>query len=283
MFTVLCPTDFSEIADVAVNYSVELCKKLNAKLHVFHLIYPSFANVDGSGTYAYVSLDINEQMDLSNGQLEKLKGKYQSMGFELTTSTEYGFWGETLEKLEDTFSPNLFVTGTNGASSVLSAKLLGQNSLEFVQSLKCPVLVVPHDYSFSVLDKIVYATDYQFDDIDFAKFVLKLAKSQNAKIEYIHVSKDETSKYQDEYMLWLEELVNKEISYRNLQFKILKGSRVEETLEKYALEENIDMLCVSTREKGILASLFGHSHVTKLVVDAKVPILVFHLHENFKM
>lgn len=282
MFTIICPTDFSDVANNAIEYAVKLASQLKARVHLFHLIHPSYLNSDTEGMFI-VTAGLEDQIALSDKKLESLKSKFESFNVNISTSSEFGFWEDALSGLEDKYKPNLFITGTKGASSIFTAKLIGQNSLEFAKKLKCPVLIIPQYYTLNSVQNIVYATDYQFNDIDFAKYVIKIANFSNAKIEYVHVTNNRTQKYEDEYMDWLQDLISKETSYSNLDFKIITGDSVEKTLENYSQKNHIDILCVSSRNKNFFQELFSHNYSDNLIIDAKLPILVFHLNENFRM
>lgn len=282
MFTIICPTDFSDLSHNAISYAKNIAKAIGAKIHIFHLIHPSYVTTDSSGLLLLTD-DLQEQIKLSDKKLSELKDELLAEVIEVTTSSEYGFWETILEGLEQNYKPNLFVTGTHGATSAFAARLFGQNSLEFVKKLSCPVLVVPAAFTFKGFKKIVYATDYQFNDIDFVKYVIMLAKKQNSEIQFIHVNTYTANNYEEGYMEWLRDLVEKETHYGTLDFKVIDGTTVEETLENYSEVINADMLCVSARNKNLIQELFTHNHTTKLVADAKLPLLIFHLKEDFRM
>lgn len=283
MFTILCPTDFSEVATNAVLYASEIAKRLQGRLHLTHILHPTYVAVDANGLFL-ADVGLEEMKDKANDRLDKLAKELSNNDISVTVSTEYGFWDSVLDDLEERVKPDLLVSGTKGSGSLFSAKLLGMNTLDMINKIHCPVLVVPPNYKFSKLESIVYATDYQFEDIDHAEFVVKLAKLNGAKLSFVHVSHDEKKVASDnELMDWFQEMIEDEIDYPKTEFNILLDTDTGEALEYYAKSRHVDLMCLAMRQKSPLVQFFSYSNTYKLVADALVPVLVFHLHENFKL
>jgi len=283
MFTILCPTDFSEVASNAVLYASEIAKRLQGRLHLTHILHPTYVAVDANGLFL-ADVGLEELKDRANARLDQLAKELSNNDIAVTVSTEYGFWDSVLDELEDRVKPDLLVSGTKGSGSLFSAKLLGMNTLDMINKIHCPVLVVPPNYKFSKLENIVYATDYQFEDIDHAAFVVKLAQLNGAQLSFVHVSTNEKKAASDnELMDWFQEMVEDEIGYPRTDFSIITDTDTGEALEAYATGRNVDLVCLAMRQKSALAQFFSYSTSYKLVVDAVVPVLVFHLHENFKL
>lgn len=282
MFTILCPTDFSQTSLNAINYAAEIASNLNGRLHLTHLVYPPYTG-GGEGSFV-IDVGLEELIANANLELDKLAQQLRKQALEVSISTEFGFWDVILKNLEGNIKPDLVVSGTNGSSSVFSAKLLGMNTMTMIRKMACPVLAVPPGFRFSKLDSIVYATDYQFEDIDHAVLVERIAQIQHAKIHFVHVATKEDYVEKDrDYMAWFKELIDKQIKYPFKEFSVIVDQKVEEALEFYAFNENVDLLCVAMRERSALGQIFGHSHTQKFLVDARIPVLVFHLSEDFKM
>lgn len=282
MFTILCPTDFSEEAQNAALYAAEMAKSLKGRLHLTHLLYPTYIGLSEGGFVADVGLE--DFLTHSNKRLNELAQHFEKDGVEVTVSTEYGFWDGVLKDLQERIRPDLVVSGTRGVGSVLAAKFFGMNTMTMIKKMECPVLAVPPRFRFSKLDNIVYATDYQFEDVEHALLVAQIAGIQKAKIHFVHIATQSVSTEEDRaYMGWFKELVEKQITYPNKEFSIVVDKDVEESVEFFAFNENVDMLCVSMREKSALGQLFTHSHTQRFLANAVMPILVFHVKENFKM
>lgn len=283
MFTVLCPTDFSDVATNAIAYASEIAKQLKGRLHLTHILYPTYMGMSPDGIFL-PDIGMEDVKNISNNRLQVLADELRLGGVTVTVSTEYGFWDSVLSDLQDRVKPDLLVTGTKGAGSIFTARLMGMNTLTMVDKIDCPVLAVPLDFKFSKMSNIVYATDYQFEDIDHAEFVVKLAKHNSAQIDFVHVSASNKDVGSDkELMEWFKDMVQKQLKYSKTMFSIVIDSDTEDALEGYALNQNVDLLCVSMRHRSALQQFFSHSHTHKFIVDAVVPILVFHLREDFKL
>lgn len=283
MFTILCPTDFSDVSNNAIRYAVEIAKLMKGRIHLSHMIVPSYVE-GGIGGAVMLNENLEDTKLASSRQLEKLIEGLDHENVVITYSVEFGYLNSVLVDLEEKIDPDLLVTGTRGSGSVFVARLMGMNSLSLVKNNRCPVLVVPNGYTFAKLRNIVYATDYQFEDIDYAELVKELAGLHNAKINFIHVSHSDKKVPSDqELMDWFKEMANKQLKYANTVYTVLKDKNTELALESYALDAKVDLMCVSMRDKGFWKELMSHNHTYKFVVDAVVPVLVFHLQEDFKL
>lgn len=283
MFTILCPTDFSEVSDNAIRYAVEIAKLMKGRVHLSHMVVPTYVE-GGIGGAVVLGENLDEVKLAASQRLEKLIKALMHEQLSITYSVEFGYVDSVLVELEERVDPDLLVTGTHGSSSVFLARLTGMNSLSLVRNNRCPVLVVPNGYAFSELKNIVYATDYQFEDIDYAELVKELAELHSAKINFIHVSHSDKKVPSDqELMDWFKDMTNKQLKYENVEYTVLKDKNTEHALEKYALDAKVDLMCVSMRDKSFWQELMGHNHTYRFVVDAVVPVLVFHLHDDFKL
>lgn len=283
MFTILCPTDFSEAANNAVLYASEIAKNLHGRLHLTHIVHPTYVAVDSNGLFM-ADVGLEEQQEASNERLDKLAKELTTNDITVTVSTEYGFWDTALSDLKEKVKPDLLVSGTQGAGSVFSAKFFGMNTMDMIQRIDCPVLVVPPHYKFSQMEQIVYATDYQFEDIDHAEFVVKLAKITSASMSFVHVSANPKEAKNDQVVMdWFKEMLEQQVKYPKTNYSLLVNQDTDKALERFVTDTEVDLLCVSMRHKSVLQQLFSHSHTYKFVADAVVPVLVFHLHDNFRL
>jgi nucleotide-binding universal stress UspA family protein len=135
----LVPTDFSEYANQALDYAINLAEKLDARLTLLHVIQPvPMAGVDMGVT-------------LPSTYLQDLEAEImQSMESQLARVTAAGLEGEIVvvhgvpfhEILETakTQKVDLIVMGTHGRTG-LQHILLGSVAEKVVRLAPCPVLV----------------------------------------------------------------------------------------------------------------------------------------------
>ncbi len=143
---ILIPTDFSETAQSATQYAVELAKKFGAKLHLLHVIEDPVVYMPMFESYALPPKEDFEnfaETRLDNWILDEDKG-------DLTIETEWVHGNPFVDilkcaKREDA---DLIVVGTHGRSFTAHL-LLGSVAEKVVRKAKCPVLTVrPQGHQF---------------------------------------------------------------------------------------------------------------------------------------
>jgi len=136
---ILVPIDFSEYADYALDYAIELAQKLQARLTLLHAMETTPLEVAESAT----------RRSLSDWQ-ELETSAEQRMAASLKHIQDVGLQGETLIVRGDPFQSildtaqdkeaDLIVMGTQGHTG-LTHVLLGSVAEKVVRLAPCPVLV----------------------------------------------------------------------------------------------------------------------------------------------
>ncbi len=275
MKTILVPTDFSENADNALNYAIELAKKEKAKiilLHAFHVTY-----VYPDVPMQYLNEQIQSVEQLASNQLKVLCEKVEKsekLICEIINkeSLAVDLILETIEKKK----PSLVVMGTKGANGIKEV-FIGSNTGKIVVKAKCPVIVVPEKASFNPIKNITYATDYNLTDFYALEKLVEIAKLFNAKITLLHVGFEFFShETEEDFMNTFKSKVNNEILYNKMDFKLVYGKDLIDVLEDYVKHESPDLISMSANYKNLFDKVFGTSLTKKMAYHTKIPLLVFH-------
>ncbi len=140
---ILVPTDFSESAQYALPYAVDLAEKYQASLHLLHVVEPIIAPVDFAwGTYSYP--DIEKQL---SGYVEEslakiIKDMIPKEQVCESTSLHGKPWREIITFAREQ-EMDLIVMATHGLSG-FSHALYGSTAEKIVRKAPCQVLVVRH-------------------------------------------------------------------------------------------------------------------------------------------
>jgi nucleotide-binding universal stress UspA family protein len=136
---ILVPTDFSMGSRLAVDYALELARKLGASVHLLHVVEdPSVA---GLFTEAYVDMalirkerrcDARHRM---NGLLTQLGGP------RVTDEIAAGQVAETIAGIAADRGVDLIVMGTHGRTGIAHV-LVGSVAERVIRIAGCPVLTV---------------------------------------------------------------------------------------------------------------------------------------------
>ena len=136
---ILVPTDFSEYADDALDYAIELAKALQARLtflHVIHLTPMTMGEIGTSGLVPYLE-DIETD---AQQRMEVLLNRVHQAGLEGDTSIVQGIPFQAIVDMAGNKDVDMIVMGTHGRTG-LTHVLMGSVAERVVRLAPCPVLV----------------------------------------------------------------------------------------------------------------------------------------------
>lgn len=274
--TILHPTDFSECANDALDYAIEIAKVLNCKIRIVHsLVFEGELSVTQT---ASAMLKLTEVVKREAEESIKVLGdKVIANNIECEGSIFTGDISAWLPNFIADNKPVLVVMGTKGSNTV-SSKLFGSNTYSIIKNSEVPVLAVPKFAKYKKpFDIFVLSTDFRSKDLDAVKFLAKLAKPSNVKIDVIHVLNEEASKKSNNQILLdnLEKKVKEQEGYDNIEYKLLYSEDPETRLKILVEEEKPDMLTLVMRKQGFFERLLFGSLTEKLVHTGNIPLLVF--------
>jgi nucleotide-binding universal stress UspA family protein len=136
---ILVPTDFSDYANYALDYAIELAKTLQARLtllHVIHLRPLLRGNIDTSAIASYL-LEIKTE---TQQHMQTLLNRVHQEGLQGETVVIQGVPLQAIIETAESREVDLIVMGTHGWTG-LSHVLMGSVAEKVVRLAPCPVLV----------------------------------------------------------------------------------------------------------------------------------------------
>ncbi|MBK6546937.1 MAG: universal stress protein [Saprospiraceae bacterium] len=144
---ILCPFDFSEFAEKALDYAVRLTKTSGERLTVLHVLVNPFM-FDGGGPILgnnLLAMDLlNKMRDEEQLKLSELKEKLiaDNPGLKIDFLVEENNdIGESVIQVQVKLNADLIVIGSHGRKG-LKRVFLGSVAEDVLRNAKCPVLVV---------------------------------------------------------------------------------------------------------------------------------------------
>jgi nucleotide-binding universal stress UspA family protein len=137
---ILVATDFSETADAAFDYAVDLAKQLGAKVIVMHAYelpvygFPSGALVASVEMATRIMSGAQEALDAA------CKARASS-GVEISQVVRQGIAWEEVHRVADEVNADLIIIGTHGRKG-LSRALLGSVAEKIIRTSTRPVLTI---------------------------------------------------------------------------------------------------------------------------------------------
>lgn len=271
---ILVPVDFSGCSENAVLYAAEMAKSLHAKIHLYHAYHiPFYIEYYGDSikdTEENARNSAREQMRKIEALLEL---HHPNVKWE--SHLNFKFFMDDLEQMLESNKIDLIIMGTTGASG-LNEYLVGSNAARVVESVKCPVLVVPQKAAFKRPEKVLFATDFRLDNVDSIKDLIRLMGVFKPKIIVAHVSITDFN-LDEQIMKWFGGIIKDQIDYPEFEFVDLVKVKDNLTeLNNYVHNYNIDVVAMSTRNKNFLKKLFTGSLTRKMAYHTDIPLLAYH-------
>ncbi|MDD3721845.1 MAG: universal stress protein [Lutibacter sp.] len=283
MKTILYTTDYSENSVAALKYAHGMCLKLKAKLLAIHVfnnptilrskIEQPFPNLDKDAFREHTA-------KLEEFCKKHLGSDLKKMNIEVEAIQNKSAVDGIVSKSEKIQSL-LIVTGMKGESK-LRKLIMGSTARGLIEKAAYPVLTIPEDTSYNPIKTIIYATDFQVEDLDAIRMLATIAKPLKAKIKIVHISPLEKPIDKGEKIV-LEKRVNKHVDYANIELDILYSDDIFNELKICFNKTNADIIAMLERESHSLTSeLFYLNLLKKMKSYGKIPLMSFNA-KNYGM
>lgn len=278
MKRILFPTDFSETANNAFIYTLNIAQKNKATVYILHIYKSPIIN---SRIPAKLISDYNLDAELKS--FEDFKSKSQAMhsyacenGFsdvELKLILKEGYFTQNIKNfVEEEKDIDLIVMGTSGASSYLEKTFFGSNTVNTIENVNVPVLSVPAKAKFSSLETIAFTTLFKEQDKKTLEELMEKIEKLNSKFYCLHVTKD-PKKIENVLAEWKEYFSGKPVTFEVLEYT----DSINNSIMKFVTENQIGMIAAVSRNLNFFEELFSPSFIKKISYESDVPIFVFKL------
>jgi len=245
---ILVPTDFSEHAENAFNFALEIAHKSGASVSVVH---------GAKSNYSYGSDRLLAELSAKN--------TYENVSVE--TRVEVGNLGSDLLKT----SADLIVVGSKGKSN-LEKVLFGSVTSKLILDASIPVLAIPKDQKFSGFKHLVFTTDFNDRDLKALHQVTHFARLFDSKITLLHIADSDNLKAKAA-SLGFAEMVKQEIDYPEIENRILRKKDFFDGMSDFIKDQHPDLIILNRYKKPFFRSLFEKDAI-KQEGYTNVPILV---------
>lgn len=275
MKNILVPTDFSQNATNAVDFSVQSSKILQAKitlLHAFELtgnMYTDYMGVNREFTQSMLN-EVHHKLTQLKSSIEEKEGIIVDTAVYKSTVTQ------SILQVTSDKNIDFIVMGTLGASGI-KEKLWGSETGSIIGKTKVPVIAVPFEYKWKKPEKILLLTNYFEKEPAIVNFLLELSNLFKAEL-HIAVFTDEDDPAinileHGRNISQYEMLLKERYQQHSLTAKHLFGADFEKTLQNYISEKEIDMIAMVTYKKTFLDRIFHPSMTKRMSYHTKIPLL----------
>ena len=261
MKKILCPTDFSEFANYALEYAAFFSKRSGGSLCLVTVL----KNKDKSKIQEFEK-KLDELKDL-----EYLK----HINVETIIKVGDNIRDNIIEAAEE-FNVDLIIMGSNGASLV-DEILVGGNTEKLIRKSKFSVLTIKHQMISLRLDSIVFASDFSKETNKAFTMIRETAQLFNSKIYLLKINtptRFEPTRVSLEKMHRFVKAQQLDKLLKDKYEIVLYSDSTEELgILNYCIENEIDLISLATHGKRAIWKFFDDSTSQNLVNHSFRPVL----------
>ena len=149
---------------------------------------------------------------------------------------------------------------------------------DMIRNVNCPVWIIPNKASFKPFSKIIYASDYNAEDIFNLKRIIALLGSFSPGIIALHVS-DSFDFEERVKKTGFNKMLQEKIDYGHISVKLLRekeNADVAELVTDYALQINANLIVVIKENKSFIERIFKSDTTSEILKKSMLPVLIFH-------
>jgi nucleotide-binding universal stress UspA family protein len=276
MKKILVPVDFSEHSAYALEVAASLARQSDSEIVLLHMMGLSEAILTKDASQE--AAEAHYYMKLTKKRFQEFLDKDFLKGIKVQEMVQnYKVFSEINEVAME-LQAELIVMGSHGTSG-LSSIFVGSNTEKVVRTAKVPVLVVKKKRPDYKPHRVVYACDYNVEDLSAYKQALKLFDRWKVEVHLVYVNMP------TEHFKSSEEIKRA----REMFFKVAhNGSQPAEIkthiVSDYSIEGGIfyfastigaDLIAMPTHGRKGMAHFFKGSIGEDVANRAEIPVITF--------
>jgi hypothetical protein len=268
---ILIPTDFSEVANNALQYAIQLAKKTHAEIHILYVKnIPIMDNSFPNNVYESYLIEVEE---FTKKSFEDLTAKYfKNAEVKFETHTAFGFIQDEIQDFSENNNIDLIVLGTTGASGIQEI-LIGSNAASVATNSAIPVLIIPAHAQYEEILHMVYATDYNEPEFPSVSSLAYFASLYHADVSVLHIKSDFDKFFDVEHNFFSRNKNADEFKKWKI-IKLPQGESVIESINTFIFNNHSNMIVMAKHNRNFFDKLFHRSLSKQMAYHTKIPLLV---------
>jgi nucleotide-binding universal stress UspA family protein len=269
MNPLIVATDFSEVAENAVEYAAAIAKHNNAKL----ILYNSFVIPTHAANTLLPAASIQKLITDNEIRLIE-RGLCLSIDYDIEVEHEsnLSFVQDALKSLIDKHQAVLVVLGMN--TKTLEQDLWGNTTTSAIKKLNLPVMAVPLGARFEGTKNVLFACDVLRGISEKVLANIKeLAIALNAEVEVFNVSQKVEELKTLNPSLPEVSAIDDGLEGISYYYKNVNSNAVIKEIEKEIIDFRADLLIMVPKKYGFWASIIHRSKTRIMASGLKIPLL----------
>jgi nucleotide-binding universal stress UspA family protein len=285
---ILVPVDYSECSNDACRYAAKIACKSGALIKFIHAYYtPSFDLIELSGTVQIQSQlkeDVTANLEKTEREtaenfisvLKKQITACDPERLDISYDVLPGVPEDEIISYCGHYIPDLVIMGTHGKDKAKT--IMGSVTETIIRKISFPVLAIPEKYSFVEVKNIrnlMYVTEFDESDFISIKKLMNLTNQLGLKIHCVHIG-EKGGEWDRVKMDGLKEYFRNVYGKTEVVCSLIQSKSILADINEYVQEKKINILSLTTRQRGIFDKLFKADLTKKLFYHTNIPLLVFH-------
>lgn len=275
MKKIIVPIDFSEHSEFALKTAVKLAKRNNSKILALHMLEIS--------DVILTTDDVEQQqkviffLKLAERKFDEFLKKDYLEDIDVTPIVKhYKVFSEVNEVAKE-HEADMIVMGSHGASGIKEF-FVGSNTERVVRNAEIPVLVVKNDVPNINFDTVIFATDFDLENITPYLNATKLFNKMGSKLKMLYVnlpnenfrSTVEIENRIAEFLQTADGNLDKliDVAYQ-------ADYSVEQGVVNYANKVGADLIAIPTHGRTGVTHFFSGSIGEDIVNHSSLPVITF--------
>ncbi len=270
MKKILVPTDFSPLAEYAMQCAAQLAGKTGAELVLLHVVEMPGAAFSVTGQDAH-----NSEFDLytlkliakTKKDLKKITDKYNQI--KITSDLQVGNAYQAIAQIVADQEVDLVIMGSHGADG-WEEVFVGSNAEKVVRRAKCPVLVLKGPFDLEQAASVAFAADFE-EESGVIENLKTLQSGLNLKLHLVKINTPNNFSPDHQGMKVLKDFA-KQHQLENYTLNIYNDYLEESGIRNFAQEVKADLIAMGTHGRTGLQQLLTGSIAENVVNHSECPV-----------
>ncbi len=272
MKKIIVPIDFSDHSDYALRVAADIARKNKAQLYLLHMLDISEQLI--SITEATKRRELMFFMQLATKRFEEFVERDYMKGIKSTPIIKHFKVFEEIDNVAKEVKADLIVMGSQGASG-MKGYFVGSNTEKVVRTSDIPVLVVKSKTKEFHPKTIVFASNFDIENLNAFKNIKQFADSYKASLKMVYINTPNvnfknTLEIREQMRLFLNKT---SISNNSEDILIFNDYSVPDGIINAAEWLQADMIAIPTHGRKGINKLLAGSVGEDLANTSQIPVL----------
>lgn len=275
MRNIIIPTDFSENAFNALRYACQLFKYERSDIYLLHCCQHTLEEPldqeQGASVTAQRTDTKTERKRALTELLERIRAYAPNPNHTYITHLTQGMLPDEINDLVDQLNADVIVMGTRGQTNDRSLTF-GSNTMQTFRYVKCPVLAVPENFSYTQPKHILFPNNLMKPiRRRELKLLQELGKSFRSTVHLLYVNALEPLSHRQEDNL---HFLRRSLEGLELTRETVAGADIYEAIRIFQKSNPINLMVMVNQRHRHQEDMLGPSTVDRLGLTTEVPFLV---------